>query len=315
MKLSRRFFIPGVLKLSLLSSPWAHAKTLDLSGFVEPSGAITVLRGGDVVDPYFTHQALLLAKSFGIDISNHSLKWAQWLTQRYHTDHRINRYCKRNDRWEVCQTADADDSTLALWLKFMKQLPLEQQRLVPHYAESLQRAEKQLGELQNKRTGLFEVSKKTPHSLFMDNLEVWTYYHSPVLASSIQKAFWDENTKTYRVSNQESAPVDNKFYPHAAAQIYPLIVHFPLIKGGNRRYYTNWMKAHRDDWLLQIKNDYPWGLIAMTAFEQKDMTTVRMWQKAALPFRHLNNWTLTDEVVAQALPVFNEKQPKDLLRK
>jgi hypothetical protein len=56
-------------------------------------------------------------------------------------------------------------------------------------------------------------------------------------------------------------------------------------------------------------------LIAITAFQQKDMKTVRLWQKAALPFRHLNNWTLTDEVVAQALPVFNEKQPKDILRK
>ena len=52
---------------------------LELQGYVDDSGAITILNGGDTTDPYFALQALLLAHDNGMDISAPALKFANWL--------------------------------------------------------------------------------------------------------------------------------------------------------------------------------------------------------------------------------------------
>ena len=39
---------------------------LELQGYVDDSGAITILNGGDTTDPYFSLQALLLAHDNGM---------------------------------------------------------------------------------------------------------------------------------------------------------------------------------------------------------------------------------------------------------
>jgi hypothetical protein len=62
------------------------------------------------------------------------------------------------------------------------------------------------------------------------------------------------------------------------------------------------MREHRALWLAQSGREFPWGLIALVAWRQGDLVSVRCWQQRALPHRHTALWTVSDEVIAQILP-------------
>ena len=125
------------------------------------------------------------------------------------------------------------------------------------------------------------------------------------LARAIDRVFWDASLQVYRVTTQTEHPHPNAvFYPDATAQIYPLLLKFPGIPGGAPGFYRQWMAEYRQRWLSQMASDFPWGLIALVAWEQGDLATVHCWQQRALPLRHSPHWTVTDEVVAQILPAF-----------
>lgn len=286
----------------------AHARgpALNLSGYTDASGAITVQHTGDTVDPYFALQALGMAQAHGLDISDHALPWARWLAQRYQEAGHLGRYCQNarppGPTWYWCKPPDADDSSLALWLQFLHRLPSHERAQLP--IEALQsRAAQDLRRLQDSATGLYHVSPHIRYSLFMDNLEVWSAWPSVGLAMAIQKTFWDSSLQIYRVSTQKKHPHPAPhFYPDATAQIYPLLVDFPHVPGGTQAHYTSWMQQHRARWLAQSGREFPWGLIALIAYRQGDMASVRCWQQQALPHRHSALWTVTDEVIAQILP-------------
>jgi hypothetical protein len=280
----------------------AHAKKLDLSGYTDASGAITVQHHGNTVDPYFALQALWLAQSQGMDIASHARPWAQWMAQGYTAIGHLGRYCLINSAWQWCKAPDADDASLALWLQFLRQLPAwDRERL---QATGLQaRARQDLAQLKNPDTGLYRVTAPQTNSLFMDNLEIWASQPDAALASAIHAAFWDPVHQLFRVTTQAAhVHPGRSFYPDATAQIYPLVVGYPDVPGGPLAYYQRWMREHRAHWLRQIGLEFPWGLIAIVAWQQGDDMTVRCWQQAALPFRHSYFWTVTDEVVAQLLP-------------
>lgn len=297
--------------LGLCSSP--GARTLDLTGYTDASGAITVQHRGDTVDPYFAMQALWLAHTQGMDISAHALPWARWLGRQYTAAGHLGRYCKTPTSWMWCKAPDADDSSLALWLYLLRQLPAaERQRL---HASALEaRARQDLQQLQDPRLGIYKVSPLVGHALFMDNLEVWSTLPSKRLAQDIRSVFWDAQSGLFRVSTQPEHPhPGHAFYPDATAQIYPLLVGYPWVPGGADQHYQRWMALHRQVWLQQIGQEFPWGLIAIVAWQQGDATTVRCWQQRALPHRHSFFWTVTDEVAAQLLPPLTapHPQPKD----
>jgi hypothetical protein len=88
-----------------------------------------------------------------------------------------------------------------------------------------------------------------------------------------------------------------------------LLVGFPGVPGGAAPHYQRWMALHRAPWLAQIGHEFPWGLIAVVAWQQGDANTVRCWQHKALPLRHSFFWTVTDEVVAQLLPPLTAPLP------
>ena len=284
----------------------AQPQVLDLRGYTDATGAITVQYQGDTVDPYFALQALGVAQSHGLDISPYALAWARWLAQRYQEAGHIGRYCQSGVKplttWRWCKPPDADDSSLALWLQFLHRLPSSVRDQLP--IDTLQaRAAQDLRQLNNPATGLYHVSPHIRHSLFMDNLEVWSAWPSPSLARAIQRTFWDPALQLYRVSTQASHPhPDTHFYPDATAQIYPLLWDFPLASGNAQAHYTRWMKQHRARWLAQSGHEFPWGLVALVAWRQGDWPSVRCWQQRALPHRHSALWTVTDEVIAQILP-------------
>jgi len=283
---------------------------LDLRGYTDASGAITVQHRGDTVDPYFALQALGIAQVHGLDISAYALPWARWLAQRYQEAGHLGRYCQSaqplgsgtGTTWYWCKPPDADDSSLALWLQFLHRLAPHQRAQLP--IDALQaRAAQDLRALLEPITGLYLVSPHIRYSLFMDNLEVWSAWPSPSLARAIHATYWDPAHRLFRVSTQKAHPhPGHHFYPDATAQIYPLVVNFAGLPGGAGAHYAQWMREHRAAWLAQSGHEFPWGLIALVAWRQGDLVSVRCWQQRAMPHRHTALWTITDEVIAQILP-------------
>jgi hypothetical protein len=284
------------------------ARSLDLKGYIHESGAITVQHHGDTIDPYFALQAIELAQSRGLDVSAVARPWARWLAEHYQASGHLGRYCRSTDTpagkhtWYWCKAPDADDASLALWWQFLNRLPAKDKQDIGA-PTLLARAQQELRELLNLKTGVYTVSRHIPHSLFMDNLEVWSVWPSAHLRKTIQSVFWDMTKGTYRVTTQtEYKQTGQAFYPDGTAQIYPLLVAFPELPGGAAAHYQRWMRQYRSAWLTQIGQEFPWGVIALIAWEQGDLDTVRCWQTLALPWRHTPFWTVTDEVVTQILP-------------
>lgn len=292
----------------------AHATTpmpLNLKGFAEPAGAISILETGNIVDPYFTLQALLLARENGLDISPYAEKWADWLIARQRLDGSFDRFCRTGPMWLGCKSADADDALLAIWLKFLDSMPRQLSEKTA-WRKSYDVSAKTLAQLRDPKRGVYIVSALFPHGLFMDNLEIWSYkttrsgylqsIEAREFARAIRSTFWDAKSSRFLVSTQpEQKDLRHTFYPEHVAQIFPLLFDFPLLPEDSRRYYQQWMKLHRATWLQQVKKDYAWGLLAFLAWKERDRTSAQCWLRESLPYQQTGHWTVTDEVVAQIL--------------
>ncbi len=303
--------IAAMLAWALLARPDAGAATLDLAGYAEPSGAILILRGGNIVDPYFAVQALLLAQENGLDVTPYREKWVWWLSIRQKLDGTFDRHCRAGPTWVGCKTADADDALQAMWMQLLDSDPaLRDSDLA--LRTSYRKSGDVLARLFDARRGIYLVSAIYQQGLFMDNLEVWAAQsHRPGeqsaeeakrLAQSIHAVFWDAKGQRFLVSTQpEQASTAPYFYPDRVAQIFPLLFDYPYLPVSAHRYYAGWMKQHRKEWLAQIRHDFAWGLIALIAMKQGDRFSARCWLREAVPFRHSEHWTVTDETVFQVL--------------
>jgi hypothetical protein len=298
---------------ALLHHP-ASAQTsrqrLDLTGFIQADGAITTLRGGDIVEPYFGVQALLLAEENGLDAAAETRRWLAWLAPRQRLDGTFARFCQAGMAWVVCKPADADDALLAMWMKLLRSsgagIPRELLK------KNLQRSETALERLYDRSRGVYLVSPAFPHGLFMDNLEVWSFWASQRSAAgqakarrlqrSIRDVFWHPRSQRFLVSTQpEQAGMPPAFYPDAVAQIYPLLFAYPALPAPARVHYQRWMKAHRATWLSQGPHDFAWGVLALIALRQGDLESTRCWLRDTAHLRHSNHWTVSDEVTRQIL--------------
>jgi hypothetical protein len=278
-----------LIAAAALATGAVAAPRVDLSGFAQPSGAITVLDQGAAVDPYFALQALLLARDNGLDAQAEALRFAQWLLPRQKPDGTFDRFCRGDaGDWVACKSADADDSLLALWVRLISTLPAEV-RMQPAFRRSADASQAALDHLFQPSRGIYMVSPLTLHGLFMDNLEVW----------SVAGATAPRNDARRQELEQRGQPA--AFYPDAIAQVFPLLVDYPLLPTGASRYYRDWMKQHRKAWLAHGEADYPWGLIAVLAVRQGDTASARCWLRQAQPLRRSNRWAVTDEVSYQVL--------------
>ena len=302
-------FIVGVL---LLHAAVANAAaTLDLRGYADSTGAITILNGGDTTDPYFAMQALLLAHDNGLDVSVPAEKFVNWLLPYQKPDGTFDRFCRGTDKnWASCKTADADDSLLAIWMRLLEAMPVKLAKN-PVWMKSFQVSKNALDHLFQPSRGIYMVSPVYLHGLFMDNLEVWSLKahlktagpgEMDRLARAIHDTFWSSANKRFLVSTQlEQQSQKPLFYPDHVAQIFPLLVDFPLLPQDARQYYQNWMRAHRADWLGQGQKDYPWGLLAVLALSHDDKSSARCWLRETSRLRHSSRWAVTDEVAYQIL--------------
>jgi hypothetical protein len=307
-----RWLLPALL-VPFLSSPVVlqAAPALDLRGFADGSGAIMILETGNVIDPYFTLQALLLAHENGLDISAYASPWVNWLIARQRLDGSFDRYCRSGPVWLACRGADADDALLAIWLKFLETMPAQLDSQ-PAWRKSHDAASKTLATLLDRKRGIYLVSPTFQQGLFMDNLEVWSYQTARTgvaasvgareFARAIRTTFWDAPSGRFLVSTQpEQKAMTPGFYPDHVAQLFPLLVDYPLLPAGTGSYYRTWMKQHRALWLSQVSHDYAWGLIAYVALKQNDKPSAQCWLREALPYQQTGHWTVTDEVIAQIL--------------
>lgn len=300
------------MAVALLYSSQASAlPQLDLTGYLDETGAISILNGGNTTDPYFALQALLLAHDNGLDISVAAAKFANWLTPLQKPDGTFDRFCRStNKSWVSCKTADADDSLLALWMLLLQTMP---QKLNdnPAWLKSYAVAKKSLDKLYQPSRGIYMVSPVYLHGLLMDNLEVWSLKRSlpkaqqneaDDLAVAINNTFWRSANQRFLVSTQlEQQSEKQQFYPDHVAQIFPLLVDFNLLPQPPRLYYQNWMRKHRAEWLKQGEKDYPWGLLAVLALRQGDLNGASCWLRENAAMQHSNRWAVTDEVAFQIL--------------
>lgn len=290
----------------------AGAPSLVLQGYADEAGAITVLHGGNSADPYFAMQALLLAHDNGMDVSVPAEKFADWLVPKQKPDGTFDRFCRdAGGRWASCKAADADDSLLAMWMRLLETMP-DRLRGKPVWLKSHATSKAALEHLFQPSRGIYMVSPLVLHGLFMDNLEVWSLkaqrkpasqaLEADKLAKAIRDTFWNPVDKHFLVSTQlEQRSEKQAFYPHQVAQIFPLLVDFPLAPAEAGPYYRTWMAAHRAEWLNQGKADYPWGLLAVLAMRQNDTASARCWLREATPLRHSARWAVTDEASFQIL--------------
>lgn len=295
-----------LLAVALMQGALAATRPpFELDGYVSDSGAITILHKGDTTDPYFAMQALLLAHDNGLDISAPATKFANWLVTHQKPDGTFDRFCLSTAKtWVACKTADADDSLLALWMRLLDTMP-EQLSKNPVWTKSYTTSKKALDYLYQPSRGVYMVSPVYLHGLFMDNLEVWSLKAHlkqsrpgalDKLAQDIYKTFWQPVNKNFLVSTQlEQQTQKPQFYPDHVAQIFPLLVDFPVLPQNAKLYYKNWMQVHRAEWLRQGEIDYPWGLIAVLALRQGDESSARCWLRETSSMRHSNRWAVTDE--------------------
>ena len=294
----------GAMAAATASAP------LDLAGYADESGAITVLHRGGSVDPYFAMQALLLAHDNGVPAGDQAVRFARWLQPRQKPDGTFDRFCRSDaGEWAACKTADADDSLLAMWIRLVLTLPAEV-RAQPAFSKSLAASRQALEHLYQPSRGIYMVSPTTLHGLFMDNLEVWSLQDTALargdprsarLARAVQDTFWDPAARRYIVSTQlEQRGQPAAFYPDAVAQIFPVMVGFPLPVDA-AGYYAQWMRQHRKQWLAQGTRDYPWGIVAVLALRRGDTDSARCWLRESRSLRHTARWAVTDEVSYQVV--------------
>ena len=287
---------------------------LDLTGYADEHGAISVQYRGDTIDPYFALQAVLLAKDNGLDISRYALSLGNWMLRRQKPDATFDRFCRNGPVWAACKTADADDAILALWLRFLKAMPQEMARN-PAWAKSYQRSLESLSRLLDPTRGVYFVSPVYQHGLFMDNMEVLSMRRelgrmqpgiqmptSEMLARNIERIFRDGKTGNYWVSTQpEQKFVPAAFYPDHVAQVYPLIMGIKLPGHSLANDYRMWMQTHRKTWLAQSRTDFSWGLIAVMALRNNDRASARCWLRETAQAQRTAHWIVTDEVARQIL--------------
>ena len=312
--MSFKYRVTGLI-LSVLfgmSGCASAAPRLDLGGYTDESGAITVLHKGDSADPYFAMQALMLAHENGMDVSAPAEKFVNWLVPRQKPDGTFDRFCRGADKkWVSCKTADADDSLLALWMKLLETMPTQLAKN-PVWNKSYEISKTSLAHLYQPSRGIYMVSPVVLHGLFMDNLEVWSRMvhlkqpqqraDSDKLARAIHDTFWDPVNKRFLVSTQlEQRAQKLAFYPDHVAQIFPLMFDFPLLPANARSYYRSWMVTNRAEWLAQGETDYPWGLLAVLALRQNDRVSAGCWLRQSTPLRHSARWAVSDEASYQIL--------------
>ncbi len=313
-----------LIALCLFITP-CHAAIFEMGTYQDKTGVITVMQGGNSVDPYFANKALLIAHDGGLDITKAGKRWITWAIAHQQDNGLFSRYCRKSAgaAWQHCQDADADDALLALWLKLLYTLS-PSSGMPAEWKASAAKAETQLQSLLDTETGIYHVSKTLPVGLLMDNIEIYNALQSvsqqmkrmgkekksanigqkaSALKQAIYKNFWQADNQRFRITTQLRDA--NDFYPDKVAQIFPLLYALPI--PNNRtpaETFADWTKQYMSEWFHLIASDFPWGLVAVTATQVGDSNTAFCWQNKAASFRHGFNWNILEESTFQRITLY-----------
>lgn len=286
--------------------------------YQDRDGAITVYARGDFVDPYFATKALLAADAAGLDTREVASAWIGWLLPRQLPDGRFERYCRVASEWTACQDADADDAMLALWLELLHTMA-PWHGIPPEWERSRAKAEQHLAGLRDERLGVYVISHAEPVALLMDNTEIYGALRTVArklmlsgqwsaarqvsasaddLERAIVRVFWAGPTGGFRVSTQLSKT--NEFYPDIVAQLYPAMngMPMPLVPA---EAWRHWRDRHASSWATLEVDEFPWGLVALTAHRYGDADIALEWLERAEPLRNTPRWNILEEAVFQGL--------------
>jgi hypothetical protein len=297
----------------------AAAPRFEPGPYQEADGAMPLHARGDVVEPYFATKALLAADVAGLEAREAARRWVAWAHARQRFDGRFERYCRDGQVWRACGDADADDAMLALWLELLYRLAPDA-GLPVEWRTSVQTAEAHLASLRDPTRGVYRIARSNPSALFMDNVEIHaalksiardqlrlgdarrareTDLQAAYLARDVLTVFWRAEAGAFLVSTQERP--GQAFYPDVVAQTYPWLLDLPTPAGDPRPAFAEWRRRHGAAWLSLRQDDYPWGLVALTALELGDAETARCWLGRAAPLRFGRRWNVLEEAIHQTL--------------
>ena len=278
--LLQTLFLFQTFFLLVCTTGMAHAFTASFvaGAYQDSDGAITVNAHGDFVDPYFANRALTLADESGLDVRASVARWIPWAMAHQLPDGRFQRYCKSESAaWSACQSSDADDAGLALWLELLFRMA-PKSGLPPNWKSSAARANRYLENLHDNGTGLYFVSLELRVSLLMDNVEVYHLFRvmaaanrrfgRPDLGDSYQRKanrlaqaiagrLWVPAKHEFLISTQNSShqnsaaqnfatqsPAARAFYPDDVAQVYPWLFNMPTPAGNAKAALRRWLKSY-----------------------------------------------------------------------
>jgi hypothetical protein len=296
------------------------ASKLTLSGYQLEDGAITLQRDGSFVDPYFSTKALLIASQQGMDVTEVTQKWVNWLLNRQLPDGRFMRYCRSAEElaWNACQEADADDAMMGMWVALLAETT--QGEMPQEMLGSIDRSMTQLKKLRNPVTGTYFISAANQVSLLMDNVEIYEGYvalsryfqshganmrkkeyevRATAIAASIEQVFWEPSLRRYRVTTQARRADD--FYPDRVAQIFPLLGGLPDLRRDRRSAYKAWLRMNKNEWQTLRADYFPWGLVAIVAKLMGDSAVAACWAANAGVLRTGPRWNVLEEAVYEIL--------------
>ena len=315
-----------LIAVCLYSSSFsAYSGAIELDGYQDRQGAITVHYQGEFVDPYFAIKSLLVAHEAGLDIQQAGYAWIRWLIPRQRANGLFDRFCLVDSvEWRACENADSDDALLAMWIELLYVMAPSDG--VPHvWQTSMEKAKSQFERLHDKRTGIYRISVSNQAGLFMDNVEIYaalraisreqkrlgahasarvTYKQAVALRHRITQVFRPDANAPFLVSTQVLQ--DERFYPHEVAQVYPWLHHMPTNSMNVRADFNAWLQHYGEGWLSFEKDVYPWGLVALTALTLGDFQTARCWLNRAAVLRNGDRWNVLEETVFQVI----SKSPK-----
>lgn len=270
-------------------------------GVIYMNGALA----GDV-NPYFSCQAALglLAKcSDEKEIEKREteiqsvLRYLNWHSEQLlETDGIMGIYRKNGDKIQIVAKADSVDAYLGVYLELLGKylMATSSAKGLLWWREASDLAICKLEELMD--DGLTRVSSENDTKYLMDNLEVWRgivvweecmrLYENTGISSALQdrvaamrktlekkipEIFWDKENGRWRVMAGDAEIKKDVFYPDGVAQIYPLIVGFPIKNLRiQKRLYRDFTESFQWQELMEKDTNFIWSMVGMSAAEVGD---------------------------------------------
>ncbi|NWK79622.1 hypothetical protein [Aquitalea sp. LB_tupeE] len=285
--------------------------SLDLQRYQLEDGAIHLQHEGGVVDPYFAMKALLAADELGLDMRPVATAWIAWLQPRQETNGSFPRFIRgKNGEWRRFANADADDSTMALWLSLLYRVYGAPENMSLNLQQSLRKARKALLRLRA-ASGVFYYARGADLGYLMDNTEVLEALRDDCryaglgcqqadqLERAVVRVFWNSHRHAWRTATHGEPAA--AFYPRSAAQLFPLMAGMRLPSG--QPGLDEWLSAEGRPWLMQDekKLDFAWGLLTLAVLKNQRDDVARQWWERAAPSRLGRRWNVLEEAIFQGL--------------